>query len=819
MRTITLLSFLISFLVLGQTVYGQKTITGKVLDSKTHEPLPFVNLVANGKERGTSTDIDGKFELKNYKDITSISFSYVGYEPLNYRVSKSEDVVVELVRKSFDLKSIDVYPGENPAHRIIDLVYDNRNKNNPEKNGSFTYESYNKLIANAEIDSTLIKRELAEDSLNESFFNFLEFLTNQHLFLMESVTYRKFKPPNQSTEKVLATRVSGIENPQFALVATQLQDFTFYNEVFYLADKEYVNPISKNSTKKYLFVIEDTILSPPDTTFIISYRPKSGKHFDGLTGLLYINSNGYAIEKVLAEPTEYVKGVNINIQQNYELVDNRKWFPIQTHSELVFMASDTGGIEVQGKIMGYLENIILDPELKRNEFSHVILELDPMANNQPDSFWTNYRKNELTIKEMNTYTKIDSLGEAYNVDQKMYLLNALVSGKAPIKFIDIDLDKILKVNGYENLRLGLGIHTNEKISKYWNVGGYMGYGFGDKAWKYGGDLNIKPFVENDLAFQFSYINDVLETGGTEFYAKPKVKLNPSSYRALFINKMDSRERYQALVRFRAFRYMQPYVFVNSDFRKYNDGYSYQRLANSGNTELIKQHRLGEIGFGFRYAYNEKYTKMNNSPLSLGTKAPVLFFKFTKGINGGDLAGELDYTKLEARLLKVVAWRALGKSSISATGGMVEGETPRTILFNSPASFWKFALSVDQSFQTMRPNEFFSNQFTHLFLKHSFPSIYTGIKEVQPAIVLTGNFGIGVLTTSSTLSSPYLQDYSLGYQEAGIGIDNLWVNNYSGLGIGAFYRFGAYELDYPQDNWAFKITYSFTFNFNKTTNIE
>ena len=819
MRTITFFSFLTSFLVLGFEGYGQKTVSGKVLDSKTHEPLPFVNLVANGRERGAASDIDGKFELKNYKDIRAISFSYVGYEPLIYQVSKNEGVVVELVRKSFDLKSIDVYPGENPAHRIIDLVYNNRNKNNPEKNGSFTYESYNKLIANAEIDSTLIKRELAEDSLDEGFFNFLEFLTNQHLFLMESVTYRKFKPPNQSTEKVLATRVSGIENPQFALVATQMQDFTFYNEVFYLADKEYVNPISKNSTKKYLFVIEDTILSPPDTTFIISYRPKSGKHFDGLTGLLYINTNGYAIEKVTAEPTEYVKGLNINIQQNYELVDNRKWFPVQTHSELVFMASDTGGIEVQGKIMGYLENIILDPELKRNEFSHVILELDPMANNQPDSFWTNYRKNELTIKELNTYTKIDSLGEAYNVDQKMYLLNALVSGKAPVKFIDIDLDKILKVNGYENLRLGLGIHTNDKISKYWNVGGYMGYGFGDKAWKYGGDLNIKPFVENDLAFQFSYINDVLETGGTEFYAKPKVKLNPSSYRALFINKMDSRERYQALVRFRAFRYMQPYVFVNSDFRKYNDGYSYQRLDNAGNTELINQHHLGEIGFGFRYAYNEKYTKMNNSLLSMGTKAPVLFFKFTKGINGGDLAGELEYTKLEARILKVVAWRALGKSSISATAGMVEGEAPRTILFNSPASFWKFALSVDQSFQTMRPNEFFSNQFVNLFLKHAFPSIYTGIPEVQPTIVLSGNFGLGLLNNASKQSSPYLQDYSLGYQEAGIGIDNLWVNSYSGLGIGAFYRFGAYELNYPQDNWAFKITYSFTFNFNKTTNIE
>jgi len=64
-------------------------------------------------------------------------------------------------------------------------------------------------------------------------------------------------------------------------------------------DRNLINPIGKGSINRYNYRLEDTIYSfLPDTLFVISYCPEKGKKFDGLTGILYINTNGFAIQNV-----------------------------------------------------------------------------------------------------------------------------------------------------------------------------------------------------------------------------------------------------------------------------------------------------------------------------------------------------------------------------------------------------------------------------------------------------------------------------------------------------------------------------------------
>ena len=39
-------------------------VKGTVIDAKTKEPLPFVNVVFKGANIGTTTDFDGKYEIE-----------------------------------------------------------------------------------------------------------------------------------------------------------------------------------------------------------------------------------------------------------------------------------------------------------------------------------------------------------------------------------------------------------------------------------------------------------------------------------------------------------------------------------------------------------------------------------------------------------------------------------------------------------------------------------------------------------------------------------------------------------------------------------
>mgnify|MGYP003809187249 FL=1 len=72
------LLFLLLFLPFS--VFAQTTLEGVVVDSKSNQPIPGVNVIIKGTTNGTSTDFDGKFKLPKVKKGDQIVFSYIGYK-------------------------------------------------------------------------------------------------------------------------------------------------------------------------------------------------------------------------------------------------------------------------------------------------------------------------------------------------------------------------------------------------------------------------------------------------------------------------------------------------------------------------------------------------------------------------------------------------------------------------------------------------------------------------------------------------------------------------------------------------------------------
>ncbi|WP_282780810.1 TonB-dependent receptor [Phaeodactylibacter xiamenensis] len=90
------LNFVLSLLFFNAS-HAQVTLSGKVFDENTKEPLIGASVVIDGTTEGTVTDFDGAFALKTQSSLpVKLSVSYVGYEPKIVDVASDEELKISL---------------------------------------------------------------------------------------------------------------------------------------------------------------------------------------------------------------------------------------------------------------------------------------------------------------------------------------------------------------------------------------------------------------------------------------------------------------------------------------------------------------------------------------------------------------------------------------------------------------------------------------------------------------------------------------------------------------------------------------------------
>jgi hypothetical protein len=72
-----------------QPAVAQVTVEGTVTDAETDAPLPGVNVVQVGTERGATTDVDGTFQIDVLSENAELRFSFVGYQTKTVRPSRA----------------------------------------------------------------------------------------------------------------------------------------------------------------------------------------------------------------------------------------------------------------------------------------------------------------------------------------------------------------------------------------------------------------------------------------------------------------------------------------------------------------------------------------------------------------------------------------------------------------------------------------------------------------------------------------------------------------------------------------------------------
>lgn len=782
--------------------YGQYGISGEVVDGETNSPLAFVNIIFDHNVlTGTVTDINGRFQYSSPVAITSLTFSYVGYEQKTVFMDAIDGNVLSAVKlypSAFVFEEIVVKAGENPANRIIRNVIANKEINNPENIASFKYKSYNKVI----YDFALVDED-APDSI-EALKS--EIFKDGHALIMESVTERKYIYPDNSEEAILGVKVSGFKNPSFAPLATDLQPFSFYKEIIPIFDIQYINPISDGSLMKYDFRIEDTLYQQFDTTFILSFKPRPGKNYEALKGLLYINTSTYAIQNVIAEP--YNKGlIDVKLQQQYQLIDGKQWFPEQLNYE-IFLQVDSYeeiGMRVNGN--SHIKDVELNADLKKKDLSVEVLRLDEMASARDTFFWSEHRVDPLSAKELATYEVMDSLGKKYKFDKILSFAEKFVYSKIPVGFIDIDISKSLIYNMYEGLRLGLGVYTNDKLIKNLSLGGYFGFGLKSDEWKYGGELIWTVDKDRELQVRGKYENTLLESGKTKLgFFNEKLY----DWRSYFATQMDDMVQSNIAIGLRAVKYAK--VHLSFNHAQVTPLYDYVYQVDE--QVPVNAYTITDFTINIRYAYKEKLISSMGRRLSLGTKYPVLSLSYTRGLDGV-LGGQFAFNKFEARLEESIYLKNLGESKIRVDAGLIDQPLPYGLLFTGEGSNTRYlSVLVKNYFLTIGPYEFLSDRYVNVFFTHNFGSLLFHAGKFKPMFSIIQNIGWGTLSNPEYHQQIDFKTKEKGLYETGLQIDNLVRLNfhnvgYFGFGIGGYYRYGPYALNRATDNMAFKISFMFT----------
>jgi hypothetical protein len=791
------------------SINGQN-IKGRITDAVSKQPVPFAFIGSEKTNSGTTSDIDGYFSLKCDTCLNPLTVQVIGY--VKKQLSSEEYLAgkflnIELKPSEIKLDEIVVTPLENPANKYIRNLINNKQKLDPDELPFYSCETYSKTyftISNKYGDENFYNTDTSKYRKEKSL------LDKQYLFFIETTSEKKYRYKNIRQEKILASKVSGFKSAPFASLASQLQSFSFYEGNINVLDIKYVNPISKGTFKRYNFEIKDTVIKGTDTTLLIHFHPKKTGAFKGLKGVLYLHKTDMALENVLAEPAGDANQTNaIKIQQQYVKKGNT-WFPQQIVTEILFNSininndKNTGENRVMKFVSRqYISDINLDSNVSITKRNIEIVN-EKGYEKKDEVYWTQKRKDTLSEKELNTYKVIDSIGKAEKFETKLKLVKILTTGQIPFGTVSFDLKYLLKANDYEGIRLGGGLLTNDRLSPYFSVGGFGGFGFGDKVWKYGGFLQFNFNKDKTFYLKTEIARDLQEAANTEFLGQNTSFVSTQNIRALLARNMDQISYGKIALHAPLFRFIKSSVYLKVSER--------HTMVPFGNPEvnysdLLNSFVNNEAGIQLRIWPFEKFSESFLGLISKGSKAPCFYINYSQSVAGEILGytNTFEYRKIDVRMDHKINLKVKGYFYYQIQAGKTFGKVPFSFLYsNNGSRVTNYRISAENTFETMFVNEFTSSEYLLLFKTFNTGKLFRHNKYVNPEFELVHNIGYGNLLYRETILNAELNDLGKIYTEAGLRIKNLFKSGVSTFGIGAFYRYGNYQTPEFKNNLMIKF---------------
>ena len=747
-----------------------------IKDMETKKVIPAAT-IAYKKKPIAKADMQGKANVSlDYKMVWVYA---MGFDTAEVVLGSTQQIVY-LYKKDNKLKEVTIKPWiDEYANSLIKKMMDKAKENHPDRLASYQFYTYSKFTADAEADTSKLKLE-AKDTAE--YKEGKDFLKNNKIFVWERASIFKHDK-NLGTKKILLnSNMSGFKMPIYELLAISLDEVNFLPRIF-----------RGDAYKEYYFRIEDSFQLNGRKTYEVAFFPfKKTKNKRSRHGYVHIDALTYGC---MAYKGTTKQGF---FELHNQLIENKvftKTLFVNLTNSMVQLNNFNTNTIYKLKV----ENVEVPKVYTKSDFKGYDAEISSSLNDKSsEDLLVKLRgADTLLEREKNTYTALDSIVKKQNLESKLRLFLALRNGYVRLGKISLSIVDLLQFNRYEGFRLTLAGETNYKFHPKLSFNGLLGYGFGDQVFKYKLGSSFMVNYQNQSIISLQYENEVYPAGRA------------------FSNLGSKMEKFNHLMNVWFFdKYYQSQSLslgYQSDLHKYLEQKStiqYERVSANFPYTFLGQTIDGlefvNFNLDLKYYPKTKYLVTPEGKHKISSKPTVIALNYAYRHPVNTVLNPYHTLSIEG---KSSFKSPLGKTEFSTCLGYMHGSGSLISLFEGFGSSNRntdliptFGLGSYRFFETMEPSSFYSDQYVSLFVKHHLPSIPLNYRyELRLSLIYKTL--LGSLRDPSKHSLPLAAPDEL-YQEGGIEWDDI-INKFP-IGLGFYYRFGAYYQGEFKDNFAARL---------------
>ncbi len=788
-------------LLCGQAFPQQLMVSGTVTDSKTGDPIPYVNIVIKNTTIGTITDTLGFYKLKSPATSGGVlRFSAIGYYPEEKRVPQSGTVTVSIRMKpeTVDISEVKVSPDEGPVRRLLQNIISHKHLNDPDQYKKFSYRKYTRW-------------EYQINNVGDKIINSKAFRNNQSVFKTDKKDSSKYLPlyfseqlvfnqvqkdPPKQKSTVIADKTNGVgilNDLEISGYTSALDmEVNFYDNFINLFTQNFVSPISDNGWFFYKYFIVDSTMINGVKHYHVNFQPRRAGE-NTFKGYFIVENKNFSLTEIdgsLSNTNNINFLKTMRLKSNYSFVNDSTPFYKRNQIDALFYVipfktkkKDQQRLSIFYTQTANIDQVTINPkepiELNNPKARYETINM-PSATHRDSAFWQQNRMEKLSLKEHEITNIIDSITQIKTISIANNLARMSMTSYYDIgKFELGPYTSFFNTNKVEGYHLFFGARTSEEISE--NMMFWAGIGYGTLNKKINGifGFGYKFPTSDRQILKFSYEDKMVRTGENEKI----LNLYENSFTSTennLVSQLLKRDELNEIFRERRMtasfeREWYPGL-INKITASYTSHFSPKFYPFIRNGQPINSVSAAEINLDTRLSREEKLVDNGFLRLYMGTQYPIVHFT----IGGGEVFYDNQsnwYGKVASTIKQEVFF---GQSHLdyAIESGIYFGKLPYTMLDiprgNETVGYYSY------DFNMLNYLEYVHDKYLHTYLEYHMNGFFfrrmpllkkTDLREVLSAKMMIGSvsnknqqvveFPNGV----TKMDNPYI--------EVGAGIENIF----------------------------------------------